>query len=113
MLDCGRQQLHLGGIVMKLGAPGYAGPLRDGRGRRRAVAELDEALDGGVEQSAPGLGAPLLLRTSWPRLYDRPLSHPLRSHGHSFVAETYMLACLQVIAPIGVGGPLTARYRTG
>ena len=61
VLDRGRDQLGLGGEVVELGPSGHAGPLRDHRGRGVGVAEIDEAVDGGVEQAGPGLRAPLLL----------------------------------------------------
>jgi hypothetical protein len=40
------------------------GPLLDGGRGRTGVAELDEALDGGIEDARPGLGGARLLGAS-------------------------------------------------
>ena len=57
VLHGGGHQLGLGGEVVELGAAGDAGALGDQGGGRSCVAELDEAVDGGVENLAARLRA--------------------------------------------------------
>src|SRR5262249_61972436 len=77
VLDGARNELGLGGIVVKLGAPGESGASRDLGGSGSRVAEVAHALDSGVEETrlgsraALGLGAPhplgyCLAHATWP-----------------------------------------------
>ena len=49
-IDGGDQQIHLGGVVVELCAPGYPGALADLRGRCAFKAALYEAVDGSLQE---------------------------------------------------------------
>jgi hypothetical protein len=64
VLDGCRHQLGLGGVVVQLRAAREPGALRNHRHRRCRVAELDQAVDRGVEQEGTRRRAALLLRAT-------------------------------------------------
>ena len=57
----GDYQLGLGTEVVYLGTAGHAGDLGDARRGGSVVSVADQAVDSGVQQTLPGLGAALLL----------------------------------------------------
>ena len=60
--DRGDDEIVLGREVVQLCATAHAGDLRDERGRRAVETRVDEALDGGLEETLPHGAGALLLR---------------------------------------------------